>query len=301
VFDIERSFANASPCLTVIANALGSPPLEIAEACVARGWPFAILTNFTHSDSWPSDDVASRLRKVLPLARKCFFVGEANRILAEKQIGQQLDNAEIVRDPIVVDTDSPIPWPHGQADEELRMACIGRLSGEEGQDILFDILATPRWMERKWRLTLYGNGPARDVLGRLVKKMNLQDRVFFGARIAAEEIWREDHVLIAPPRHQGLPTAITEAMFCGRPVVATEVGTNPEVVEEGVTGFLAEASAAPCIDRAMERMWARRGELRGIGYQAAASIRELTPKDVVETFAERILGLVRTGPNDLPL
>src|ERR1700719_68731 len=45
VYDIERSFGNASPALVVISNAYGTPPTEIAEMCIARGWPFVILTH----------------------------------------------------------------------------------------------------------------------------------------------------------------------------------------------------------------------------------------------------------------
>jgi glycosyltransferase involved in cell wall biosynthesis len=211
--------------------------------------------------------------------------------MAEKQIGQLLENAEIVRNPIVVDTDSPIPWPSGSVDDELRMACVGRLSSEKGQDVLFEVLAANRWMERKWLLTLYGTGPTRDLLERLAKRLGLHDRIRFGGHVAVEKIWHENHVLVMPSRHEGGPMTTIEAMFCGRPVVATDVGSNPEVISEGVTGFLAEAAVVSCIDRALERMWTRRAELREIGSRAAVSIREFMPKDPVGMFATRLVEL----------
>src|ERR1700722_17312710 len=58
VLDIERSFGNASPALVVISNAYGTPPIEIAEMCIARRWPFAILTHSCLPEWWPSGEVA---------------------------------------------------------------------------------------------------------------------------------------------------------------------------------------------------------------------------------------------------
>jgi glycosyltransferase involved in cell wall biosynthesis len=290
-YDVERSFGGTSPGLVVISNASNTQPLEIAETCIARGWPFAIVTHASRPNWWPSGELAAQLRKMLPLARRCFFVAEANRILAEKQIGHAFGNAEVVRNPIVVDIKSPIPWPPDAADQELRMACVGRLSGEKGQDILFDVLAKPGWMERNWRLTLYGDGPIRDVLERLVKRLKLQDRVFFAGHVAVEKIWSENHILVMPSRHEGLPLTIVEAMFCGRPVVATDVGGNSEVIKDGVTGFVAEAAVAECFGRALDRMWDERGKLQEMGKLAAVSIREFMPDDPIGIFAEKLLCL----------
>jgi len=291
VFDIERTFGNASPALVVISNAYGTPPIEIAEMCIARGWRFAILTHSSLPDWWPSGEVAAQARKALPLARRCFFVAEANRILAEKQIGYAFDNAEVVRNPLVIEIDSPIPWPPDTIDQELHMACVGRLSGEKGQDILLEALANPHWMKRHWRLTLYGNGPTRDVLERLVEKLKLRDRVSFAGHVAVEKIWRENHILVMPSRCEGMPLTIVEAMFCGRAVIATNVGGISEVVRDGLTGFLAVAAAVECFDEALERMWMQRDRLQEIGKLAAASVREFLPDDPVGIFAGKLLNL----------
>jgi glycosyltransferase involved in cell wall biosynthesis len=287
-FDVERSFGRTSPALVVISNASNTPPLEIAETCIAKGWPFAIVTHSSQPSWWPSGELAAQLRKMLPLARRCFFVAEANRILAEKQIGHVFDNAEIVRNPIIVDRVSTIPWPIEAPDHELRMACVGRLSAEKGLDVLFEVLANSCWMERNWRLTLYGDGPARDVLERLVKRLKLQDRVSFAGHIAVEKIWRDNHVLVMPSRYEGMPLTIVEAMFSGRPVVATNVGGNSELIKDGVTGFLAEAAVAECFGRALERMWVERERLQEMGKLAAAAIREIMPDDPVGIFAEKL-------------
>jgi glycosyltransferase involved in cell wall biosynthesis len=293
VLDIERSFGNAAPALVVISNAYGNPPIELAELCITKGWHFVILTHSSSPDWWPSGEAAAQARKALALARRCFFVSEGNRILAEKQLGYGFDNAEIARNPLIIEADSPFPWPAGPVGNELRMACVARLSGEKGQDILLEALASPRWLERHWRLTFYGVGPTQDVLERLVSRLKLQDRVFFAGHVAVEKIWHENHVLVVPSRLEGGPMTTIEAMFCGRPVVATNVGINPEVVKEGVTGFLAAYPAVECLSDALERMWMQRDRLQEIGVTAARSIREFMPEDPVGEFASKLLSLAR--------
>jgi glycosyltransferase involved in cell wall biosynthesis len=299
--DVERSFGQLSPGLVVISNAFGIPPIEIIETCITRNWPFTVVTHSGLPIWWPPDELAARIRKVLPLARRYFFVSEANRTLAEKQLGYAFDNAEIIRNPLTFEIDAPIPWPSDINGLELRMACVGRLSAEKGQDVLFEALASPRWMERHWYLTLYGNGPTRDLLERLVIRLNLQDRVSFAGHVAVEQIWRENHVLVMPSRYEGGPMTTIEAMFCGRPVVATNVGSNPEVIEEGLTGFLAPAAVVECLSSALERMWMKRDGLQEMGKLAEKRIRKFVPDNPVEIFAEKLKSLVPGLKGDLDL
>jgi glycosyltransferase involved in cell wall biosynthesis len=284
-----RSFRNTSPSLVVISNGSVFPPVELLEMCIARGWPFVTVAHSNSSGYWPSDEMAARLRKALSMARRCFFVSEPNRALAGRQLGYDFENSEIVYNPVLIEADSSFSWPPDATEQEVRMACVGTLyPTEKGQDILLDVLANPCWAQRNWCLTFYGSGPNRHVLDRLVERLGLRERVLFGGYVAVEKIWRENHVLVMPSRYEGMPLTIVEAMLCGRPVVATDVGGNSQVVKDGVTGFLAEAAAVGPFSRALERMWGQRDRLREIGKVAAATIRDFFPKDTVETFANKL-------------
>lgn len=287
--DIDRAFGTSSPRLVVISNGATFPPIDLAEMCVAKGWPFATVAHTNVGSYWPPDVLAARFRKVLPLARRCFFVSKANQILAEKQLGYDFENAEIVYNPLLVEVASSLPWP--VSEEKLCMASVGRLSPEKGQDVLLEVLAQPHWRNRSLQLTLYGDGPCRDQLGRLVAKFRLQDRVSFAGHVAVDQIWRKNHVLVMPSRHEGMPLTVVEAMWCGRPVVATNVGGNSEVIEDGTTGFLAEAAVPECFAAALEAMWAQRVRLQEIGQAAATRIRAYLPNDPVGSFARKLMEL----------
>jgi glycosyltransferase involved in cell wall biosynthesis len=108
----------------------------------------------------------------------------------------------------------------------------------------------------------------------------------------AIHIWARNHALAVPSRFEGLPLALVEAMMCGRPAVVTDVAGNSEVIEDGVTGFLADAPTVRSMESALERFWAQRNDLERMGQVAAARIRQLIPPDPVGVFSDKIKELI---------
>src|SRR6516225_827139 len=199
------------------------------------------------------------------------------------------------RNPFNVVYDAAPPWPPIDVNSELRLACVARLDpAAKGQDILLEALAHPSWAGRRWRLTLYGDGPSRIGLARLVERLQLNDRVVFAGHVSiVEEIWASNHVLTMPSRWEGLPLAIVEAMLCARPVMATDVGGSSEVIENGVSGILAAAPTIVSVREALEVLWTRREDLREMGKAAAKTIRQQVPRDPIDVFARKIKCLRR--------
>jgi glycosyltransferase involved in cell wall biosynthesis len=89
----------------------------------------------------------------------------------------------------------------------------------------------------------------------LAKELRIQDRMIFtGQRSDVPEILSEVDVVVHPSLTEGLSNVILEAMAAGIPVVATRVGGNPELVEDGRTGFLVSAGSAVEIADAICRL-----------------------------------------------
>ena len=128
----------------------------------------------------------------------------------------------------------------------------------------------------------------RQLIERLARRLGIADRVVFAGFVAVEDIWAANHALVMPSRYEGLPLAMVEAMLCGRPVIATDVAGHREVVEDGVTGFLADAPTTPSFAAALERFWERRGEAEAIGRAGARRIRELVPSDPIRVFSDKL-------------
>ena len=172
--EVEQLVVARSPDLVVISDGAPFPPLDLLEMCASKRLPFAIIVHCNQYFWWPADALAERYRAALAAAVRCFFVSNANRRIAEKQIGCELPNAELVRNPFNVDYNTSPPWPPLGRDGEFRFACVGRLEpAGKGQDILFEVLTGPAWAIRNWRLHLYGNGENRGGLERFAQRLGL--------------------------------------------------------------------------------------------------------------------------------
>ena len=241
--EVGKMITATKPALVVLSHDRGAfPSIDLIELCIKHRVPFVTIGQANWDTHWLDDESAARYRKGLSAASHCYFVSRANLRLAEKQIGCELSNAEVVWNPFNIDYHASLSWPKAGTNGELRLACVARLHPpSKGQDILLEALTAPQWASRPWRLYLYGEGPMRNILERLVQRSGLSDRVIFAGHKTVEEIWASNHVLVMPSRAEGLPLAIVEAMLCARPVVATDIAGNSEIVEDGVTGFLADA------------------------------------------------------------
>jgi L-malate glycosyltransferase len=108
------------------------------------------------------------------------------------------------------------------------------------------------------RLVLIGHGSAADPrsgLDRMAGELGVGDSVrFAGVRHDIPRLLRVCDVYVNSSKFEGMSNTILEAMAAARPVVATAVGGNPELVKDGVTGFLVPAGQP-------DEMAARVGEL----------------------------------------
>jgi len=100
------------------------------------------------------------------------------------------------------------------------------------------------------RLVVAGDGPLRARVEKVLDAAGMRQLAWLpGARDDVPEILRGLDCFVLPSLAEGISNTILEAMACGLPVIATRVGGNPELVEDGVSGRLvppvnAEAMAA---------------------------------------------------------
>ncbi len=291
----ERCLRQTSPGLVVFSDGFTYPDIELLDLCIKRAIPFLTVSHKNWGELWMADDVAQRYHDALSRAERCYFVSEGNLRLAQKQLGHELANAEVVRNPFNVGYSASPTWPPLDEKNGLRMACVGRLDpGQKGQDILFEALSGAAWAERDWHLTLYGDGPVRMPLVKLASRLGISEHVTFAGHVnSVEEIWASNHVLVMPSHHEGLPLAMVEAMLCSRPVLATDVAGHAEVIRDGDTGFLAESPTVGSVSRSMERLWERRADLEAMGQAGAKLIRKLVPENPARVFSEQLKTFLR--------
>jgi glycosyltransferase involved in cell wall biosynthesis len=219
----------------------------------------------------PGEALRKRAIEVYERAYKVLFVSEENRKTTIRQLGAEIGNAAVIRNPVNLLSREAEPFPSG-ATTTLQMAVVARLDIKyKGHDLLFEVLSEPVWRTRNWCLNLYGDGMDREHICRLINLFDLGGRVKLHGHVTdVRSIWRTNHIQVLPSRAEGTPLALVEAMLVGRPAVVTDVGGNAEWVEEGRSGFVAEGCTVRSLRGALERMWDAREDLSVMGQRARA-------------------------------
>lgn len=130
----------------------------------------------------------------------------------------------------------------GIADDVSLVGIIARLVPIKGhRDFFLAAQAVHKQLPGKVKFLIAGDGELRDELTRQVHQLGLSDAVLFlGFRQDLERLYADLDVVALTSYNEGLPVALIEALAAGRPGVATRVGGVPELIQDGVTGFLVE-------------------------------------------------------------
>jgi L-malate glycosyltransferase len=168
---------------------------------------------------------------------------------------------------------------------------VARLSSVKRVDLFLQALARVARERPEASAIVVGDGPLLDDLERQARDLGLADRVTFAGHQADVESWlKQARVFVLTSDSEGLSLALMEAMLCGLPAVVSDVGDLPELVEDGVNGFLV-AERAP--DAFAERMIALTADPKRLALFSAAAREAALTYSVERTTArwDGILGV----------
>jgi len=215
---------------------------------------------FVHG--WTTENMKVRLYHSLDQ----FLLRFADRIVVvAEEIRQRLnsgwiDHRKIVTIPNAI---APADYPPAVQGEDVRrkysipegtkiVGVVGRLSPEKGQ--IHIIEALPAVIARFPNIVamLVGDGPDREHIVARVSELGLQGRVIFtGYQKEMAPFHRVFDLVVLPSLSEGMPNVALEAMYFGKPVVATRVGGVPEVVIDNGTGRIVPSEDAASLAEAM--------------------------------------------------
>jgi L-malate glycosyltransferase len=229
--------------------------------------PYVVVCQFSYDDAGRGDHIRHSAKEFFERAFRVVFVSRKNLRSVERQLAHTLANGIVLQNPVNLSDLSAVPYA---SSGPVRMANVARLyAGHKGQDILLEVLGSAIWRRRDWRLSLYGEGNDGTYLKTLARHYGIAERVeFYGHVNDIRTVWKENHLLVLPSRGEGTPLALVEAMLCGRPAVVTDVGGNTEWIEDGKTGFVADAPTAKSFGAALQRAWQAKTDWQEMGIQA---------------------------------
>ncbi|HET6724711.1 MAG TPA: TIGR03088 family PEP-CTERM/XrtA system glycosyltransferase [Gammaproteobacteria bacterium] len=178
-----------------------------------------------------------------------------------------------------VDTEAFCPMEDGAPDwreeagadfgrDKFIIGTIGRMDAVKDQATLVrgfaQLLRDEPALRERARLVVIGDGPDRDQVLELIRREDLTQVSWLpGRRDDISRLLCGMDLFVLPSLNEGISNTILEAMACGRAVVATRVGGNPELIVDGETGTLVPPSNPVALARAMapyalDPAWAQR-------------------------------------------
>jgi len=118
---------------------------------------------------------------------------------------------------------------------------VGRLNIEQkGLDYLIEI---GEKLKNGWRILVAGDGPDKQILVKMIRKKNLEDKVILKGSLKSEELvelYSSGSIFISTSRWEGFGLVITEAMAFGLPVISFNNHGPQEILKDGEFGVLIE-------------------------------------------------------------
>lgn len=143
--------------------------------------------------------------------------------------------------PNIIDLDTFYPAPEPPADSAFTLIITRNLEPIYGLDTAIRAFALVREQIPDIQLKIAGSGPLREELEQLVERLGLGSAVVFLGRLERPEIvdlYHSAHAMLNPSRVDNMPNSVLEALACGLPVISTNVGGVPYIVQDGHTAVL---------------------------------------------------------------
>jgi glycosyltransferase involved in cell wall biosynthesis len=160
----------------------------------------------------------------------------------------------------------------------LRLITVGRLSESKNVQSLLQALPLIQQKLPETFLDILGEGEYRSTLEALSANLGLTEYVTFHGNRSHAEVMKalmRSHLFVFPTLREGFPKAVTEALACGLPVIATRTSAIPEILRNG-GGILLEDTSASAIARAVLKAASDPVELVKMGLRARRTAQSYT-------------------------
>jgi colanic acid/amylovoran biosynthesis glycosyltransferase len=214
--------------------------------------------------------------------------------------------------PMGVDTmvfkrsDPYIPWS-GRG--SLRLFACGRLNYVKGHQDLIQAVKILRdegldvALEIAGEDDIGGNG-YRKTLEILLNDLGLSENVSLLGAVSEQRILQglcNSHLFVLASHHEPLGVAIMEALSCGTPVVATNLGGVPEMIDHGIDGYLVAPKDAYILATAIKQLASDKEMAKNFSHAGRAKVIEKFGTNVSAGELKRLISICVPGSSDASL
>jgi glycosyltransferase involved in cell wall biosynthesis len=259
------------------STAVGAP---VARWCGVR----AVVETYHGREGWRQGGLRGNFvldRTIARLLDRVIAVSHAARTFLIEGKGYPPDKVVVV--PNGRDLSQFAPGGHrdrvrtelGIADSVSLVGVVGRLEAQKGHRYLLEAwpAVVKAWPDA--RLVVIGDGSLRAELEQQARETGVAEHVMFlGFRSDIPHLLDAMDGVVLPSLYEGMPLTAIEASAMARPIVATAVDGTPEVIEDGLTGWLVPPADPPALARALTRMLGDRARAAAVGRAGRARVLE---------------------------
>lgn len=156
------------------------------------------------------------------------------------------------------------------------------LNERKNQKLLIEIMP---YLDKKVKLLLPGNDKLKGKYQKLIKKLNLEDRVYLlGYRCDIDKLIQISDLELSSSKSEGLPINIVEAMYMKIPIVATNCKGNRDLIKNDINGYLVEVNNKEDLIDKITFLYKNKKFRKNLGCNSEQYIKEYLLEQVMDEF-----------------
>ncbi len=240
------------------------------------------------------------IRFKVSYARKCYRHGvvrpvalsELNKKTVIEFYGIPAEKVEVI--PNGIDLSRFEPKVNYSIGGIARICHVGRFSEQKNHMAIVEAAALMKQRGIGASFDLYGEGSLMNYVHDAADKAGVADMlIFHGLTDNVPGTMRAADVFILPSLWEGVPMVVAEAMAAGLPIVASQVGGVPDMIEDGVDGLLCDPTGSSLAER-LGVLLADKNQRQSLGISAREHSRQFSS----DLMAERYLKVYMGGAHD---
>lgn len=224
------------------------------------------------------------------------IISDSEKVTAQLISGQKIDPNKVKTIINGIDTDSfaesariNLSAKIGIPEEHKVVGIVARLVPVKNHKMLLESFSLIKQKLKRVNLVIVGDGPLRGELESYAKTLGIAEYVtFLGNRRDVPELMSAFNLFALSSLDEGLSLTLLEAMSSGLPIVATEVGGNPEVVVCGETGFIVPSQNPAAFAQACVKLLSDDNLALEMGRQGLERVRALYSIDKMTRSYEQV-------------
>lgn len=176
----------------------------------------------------------------------------------------------------------------------ITLLFLGKIGSGKGiYDLLNAIVNNREKFKNKIQLVIGGDGEVNKLL-KLIKEYELESIVSYIGWVSGErkkQLFKEATIMILPSYKEGLPISLLEAMSYSMPIISTNVGGIPQILEEDINGKLVEPGNTNAIKEAIFYYINNKDQIKIHGKSSYNKVQSFFPKNVIQNLSEIYSGI----------